>query len=341
MFKTEFMPTPANWKTLKVSKYAQLIEYGEGIDIEGLTNHIAQYGFDPDESIILIWNPATKEWEIFDGRHKREASIKAGKTPTFKKFIGNKDDIAAYIAKKFFRQHIATNRLAMYYSKFSKNFEISRNIAAFHGTVAERAEKAGVSERTMRDADKISEHGTEELQDAVADGQVTIADAAKIATAPLAIQKKAVKRKRSGKARTVSAAAAVLQSDADETRKDLKDEEGHDVPDECLEDFATLEMFKAADKWVKEGEALIDELARLPGAEQFQFTLEISGDANKRTFKSKELSVLKRELRFTRPHVICTDCKGKRKKDAKKCSKCSGSGWLSKRSIDAPKEKSK
>ena len=102
--KTKSIKTPDNWKKLKPHALAQLLEFGSNIDLDGLTKHIKEHGYDQDEPIILF------EGMILDGRHRHECCKRAGIIPPFREFCGK--DPVAYIRKKIFRQHLPVSERA-------------------------------------------------------------------------------------------------------------------------------------------------------------------------------------------------------------------------------------
>lgn len=75
----------------------------------------------------------------------------------------------------------------------------------------------------MRRAKTVVAHGTEEVQAAVASGEAKVSDAAAVAKEPPAVQKAAVTRKKSGKAKTLKEAVDQIKEDEpnDETMEDV------------------------------------------------------------------------------------------------------------------------
>jgi transposase len=70
----------------------------------------------------------------------------------------------------------------------------------------------------------------------------------------------------------------------------------------------------------------IDKLVRLPGGEQLLRCTYTSGEQHEAVQRSKHLDALRRELACRRPHSICPYCLN----EAKGCTKCNGTGWVSK-----------
>jgi hypothetical protein len=212
--KTRSIPTPENWQTLQPHPLSEVAEFGVGINLDGLADHMGNHGYDADEAIVLY------EGMILDGRHKHAAAIMAGVTPTFKVFEG--DDPSAYVAKKLFRQHLNESQRAMMAATLAK--VLAGNSSTFQGgrpanlpdqppSQSQVAETMNVSERSVRDAVKVQRDGTEELNRAVMDGTLSVSDAAKVAAQPLEIQDAAVEAVRKGQAGTVTEAAEALAAD--------------------------------------------------------------------------------------------------------------------------------
>jgi hypothetical protein len=80
----------------------------------------------------------------------------------------------------------------------------------------ELAEEAGIGRTTMKRADKVNEQGAKAVKDAVIAGDVSVSDAASIVDLPKAEQAKAVKEVKSGKAKTLKAAAKKPKKETEE-----------------------------------------------------------------------------------------------------------------------------
>jgi hypothetical protein len=103
--QTRSIATPTDWQHLQPHPLAEIVEFGAGIDLDALAAHMRQYGYDPDEAIVL------HDGMILDGRHRLRAAIQAGVTPTFKVFEGR--NAIAYVGKKMHRQHLDTSQRAL------------------------------------------------------------------------------------------------------------------------------------------------------------------------------------------------------------------------------------
>jgi hypothetical protein len=103
--KTEPIEAPQGWQDLRPHPLSKLVEFGAGIEIDALVDHINKHGYADDEAIVL------HDGMILDGRHRHEAAKRAGVTPPFRQFCGR--NAMAYAAKKLFRQHLSESQRAM------------------------------------------------------------------------------------------------------------------------------------------------------------------------------------------------------------------------------------
>jgi hypothetical protein len=199
--KTNPIPTPKNWQSLKPHPLSELVEFGAGIDLDAMAEHMRKHGYDEDEAIIL------HEGMILDGRHRHPAAIKAGVTPTFKQFVGK--NAMAYVAKKLYRQHLSTSQRAMMAATLTKLSTLAGVQNCTLPTLEEVAETLNVSRRSVASAAKVQEEGTPELNQAVKDGTITVGDAAKVKTQPPQVQNRAIVAVRGRFAGTASQAAGI------------------------------------------------------------------------------------------------------------------------------------
>jgi hypothetical protein len=199
--RTKPIPTPKGWQNLKPHPLSELVEFGAGIDLDAMAEHMREHGYDEDEAIIL------HEGMILDGRHRHPAAIKAGVTPTFRQFVGK--NAMAYVAKKLFRQHLDTSQRAMMAATLTKLSPLAGVQNCTPPTLAEVAQTLNVSRRTVASAAKVLEEGTTALNQAVKDGTIKVGDAVKVAAQPPEVQNRAVDAVRGGLAGTASQAAGI------------------------------------------------------------------------------------------------------------------------------------
>jgi len=153
------------------------------------------------------------EGAILDGRHRYRACIETGRPPRFKEFDGA-DPVAYVTSENAARRHLTPSQIAHAIAAMKPYEErkarermavggaiggSSKGGADLHhplsdaGRTAEKlAEKAGVSARTINKAIKVREHGTPELNAAVAAGEIALNQAEKIVQLNPAAQRKVV-----------------------------------------------------------------------------------------------------------------------------------------------------
>lgn len=153
------------------------------------------------------------EGAILDGRHRYKACEELDIEPRFEQYTGN--DAAAFVlAENMARRHMTQSQLAHsaagmkdYYERKARERQEATQINGGKPPVgAERrqpsddagrtadklAEVSGVGARTINRAIKVREHGTVELNAAVASGDIALTQAEKIASLNENVQKKIV-----------------------------------------------------------------------------------------------------------------------------------------------------
>ncbi len=213
--------------------------------------------------------------------------------------------------------------------------------------VREAAAKAAGfgSEKTFRDAKKVTEQGTPELQKLMDEELIAPSTAATAAELPPKQQDKIAEEVRSGKS---SASAAVKKrtgrKKAESTPEKDKpaatlDKAGHAIPATVAEPFADLAAFEEIDALVRSLQKSIDQLSRRPGGLQLRGCLQATGSTDENVIhKSEHLNALKRDLKFTRPYSVCPYCCGKATAG---CKGCSGAGWVTKTTWDSIEDRIK
>ena len=305
--KTEFILPPAGWKHLTYHPLAEVVGFGVGIDVEALANHMKEHGYDEGESIILFRHG--KVDVILDGRHKHKACIIADVTPTFRRFVGASAE--AYVAKKAFRQHLNASQRAMIAATIANhpNGQVGKQSdkSANLQTSADAAKTMNVGERSVGDAKKVIANGTPILQEAVADGTLSVSDAAKVSGEPEKVQNEAVKKVRKGKAKT---AAKAIDTEEPKTLDGLK----MPVPESLEEIFDQCGEFRSI------MHAIADARSRSKKLGEHKAGGWIDHQDIDRVLKQAHA-----HLRFAMPFTECPKC---RRKLEKKCQACKGTGWI-------------
>lgn len=184
---------------------------------------------DPDHERvppIVVWDGL-----IIDGHHtyKIRSNLRINGKPVkiryHKMWFADRDDAMAYaIRAQLGRRNLTPSQIAMALAKLPKlsrggnhqpdqsanlqDGEFPEKSAHFQADRGTIAEEHGVSERTLRTADAVHEHGAKVIQDAVTAGDISVSDAASVIDLPKSEQAAALKKVKSGKAKTLRKATA-------------------------------------------------------------------------------------------------------------------------------------
>ena len=165
---------------------------------------------------------------IVDGRHRKRACDELGLTPRYV-FLDEYSDALGYaLSMNVFLRHLSPSQLAVIAFRLyllSRNLSPPRNEEEGEGEVAETmgpesailqiprltlaqaADRVGVSTRTVSDVAKVYSEGAPDLRIALDQGLVTASDGAKIVRETEETQNRAVELLLGGRARTASGAA--------------------------------------------------------------------------------------------------------------------------------------
>ena len=205
MMTTRPIPALEDWQNLRYHPLSELVDFGVGIDLNAVADHMRTNGYDADEPIVVIWDERSQAYLILDGRHRLQAAILAGVTPVFRVFDGDERAALEFVRKKLLRQHLDASQkgiIAARYSNLSKG-----QIPSSGGiSISQAAELLNVGENTVERGKTVLAHGTAELQAAVMDRTISVTDAAIVAKEAPDIQNAAVEAVRAGESRTASAA---------------------------------------------------------------------------------------------------------------------------------------
>jgi ParB-like chromosome segregation protein Spo0J len=147
----------------------------EGAEFDELVASIRDRG--QLEPIVLF------EGKILDGRNRYRACVVAGVEPHREEFEGTFEEARDFVIDaNLRRRHLDASQRAMIAAKLATLGDGQRQIGKFADvpTQPEAAERLNVSERSVRDARRVLDHGEPELVQAVERGEVAVSKAAKI-----------------------------------------------------------------------------------------------------------------------------------------------------------------
>lgn len=170
--------------------YAELFPWIEGPAFEELKADIAKNGV--LEPIVFL------DGAILDGRNRYMAARDLGIEYPRVEYVGD-DPLGFVISLNLKRRHLSESQRGMVAAKLAKLPQGARtdleHRANLHEVSAAKAgEMLNVSERTVKTAKQVQEHGAPELVTAVESGQVSVSAAADIATLPKPEQVEVVAR---------------------------------------------------------------------------------------------------------------------------------------------------
>ena len=167
----------ANQEPFAFHPAADLFPPLEGIEFDELVADIKANG--------LIEPVVVHEEMILDGRNRYRACLAAGVEPTLTPFRGD-DPVAFVISANLRRRHLSESQRAMVAARLATLKDGQRQVGKFADvpTQEEAAALLNVSERTLRHARGVREHGAPELIHAVDQGSVSVSAAADVATLP-------------------------------------------------------------------------------------------------------------------------------------------------------------
>lgn len=187
------------------------------------------------------------------------------------------------------------------------------------------ARAAGFKNATeKRQADKLADHGSQDLCDAVDDGVVALSDAVTICEEEHDIQDEAVKRVLYGNFKTVKAAAQAIKAEREERSIEIPavvDVNGVNVPDTLREYYDATVLFDEVVALMKQAKAKLNELDRHP----------ISNYRTRGQLQSycKSIEAAMAAERFG---MVCPSCEGIQEGN---CNCCSNVRWFSAIKMDS------
>jgi N6-adenosine-specific RNA methylase IME4 len=181
---------------------ANIFPLVEGAEFDELVADIREHGL--HEPIVVF------EEKILDGRNRYRACMAAGIEPSFTAYTGD-EPVAYVVSLNLRRRHLDESQRAMVAAKLAilghgGDRSSGKFAACSVPTQGEAAALLNISERSVRNAREVQEHGTPELVSAVERGAVSVSAAADVATLPVQEQQEIVAR---GEREILEAAKAI------------------------------------------------------------------------------------------------------------------------------------
>jgi N6-adenosine-specific RNA methylase IME4/ParB-like chromosome segregation protein Spo0J len=200
---------------MKAHPYADILPLLEGEAFDALVADIRANG---------LLEPITiHEGLILDGRNRHRACEAAGIEPRFLEFDGD-DPLAFVLSLNLHRRHLSESQRSLVASRLANmrqgertDLQPSANLRKV--SQAEAAGRLNVSERSVTFAALVDKEATPALIHAVEQGKIAVSLAAKLATAPGAIQRQAVAEP--GRAHVVVKQAARAERESELATKQL------------------------------------------------------------------------------------------------------------------------
>ncbi len=205
-------------KQYKIHPLAEKLPMMPEEELAELSDDIKENG--QREDCVLLDN------QILDGRGRCVACERVGVKPRCRKYDRSRDGndpVAFVLTHNVYRRHLTIQQRAMALAELRKHQKTSgKRISPPNGgetpgrpkeqtSIKNTAAQGSIPERTMERAAVVVDHAPKEVIDAVNAGDVSLSDAAAVATLPKAEQKAALKEVKGGKAKTLKAAATPKQ----------------------------------------------------------------------------------------------------------------------------------
>jgi len=298
-------------REMKAHQYAEIFPPMDGNDFLALVEDVKTRGL--LQPIVLY------EGKILDGRNRFRACEQAGIKIKTVEYSGD-DPLGYVLALNLNRRHLSDSQRAMVAAKIAMiPHGGARQGANLHleTTVKEAAKSVNVSPRSVKDARKVSDKGTELLRKAVEKDEIPVSVAAKLADAPKETQRAAV----SGGKTVAREIAAKFTAEKEPAKAPKLRTLGINVPAE-IEARAEKEQ------------ALIDKMSGLLAELKRTFTAyeSLTGveQLGKRGHVSSALRAAFNEfnlIRGKRPAAVCPYCK-LLPELMPTCAACRGSGVI-------------
>jgi N6-adenosine-specific RNA methylase IME4 len=166
---------------------ADIFPLVEGAEFDELVADIREQGL--HEPIVVF------QAKVLDGRNRLRACEAAGVEPIFTVYQGD-DPVAYVISLNLRRRHLNESQRALVAAKLAILGHGVRQSGKFAAvpTQGEAAVLLNISERSVRSAREVTDHGVPELVQAVERGRVSVSAAADLAAQPIEEQREIVAR---------------------------------------------------------------------------------------------------------------------------------------------------
>ena len=200
---------------MKYHALADVFPLIEGAEFDALVADISKQG--------LLEAIVTLDGDILDGRNRYRACVAAGVEPHFEVFEGA-DPVAFVVSKNVARRHLDESQRAIAARKISSlkqgaRLDLQHSASLHEVSQAKAAEILNVSERSVKTAGKVIDHGAPELVRAVEAGRVSVSAAADVATLPKAEQTEIVAK---GEKEILEAAKRIRLQKAEVRRAEIQ-----------------------------------------------------------------------------------------------------------------------
>lgn len=285
----------------------------------------------------------TLDGMILDGRNRYNGCEISGVQPVYKAFDG--DDPIAFVASvNVHRRQMTAAQKAIAAGKIAnlpahrpaKEDLPGRKITPPTGGVKSMSTESaarltGASTRATERAKTVIRDSVPEVVKSVERGETTIREAEAVSKLPKEEQKQALADKRAGKTKRLT---PVTPQKPAQVATTVLDAIGCEVPVGLQDAFAVLPKFQEAMSLLKQLGKLSNEIASLPGGEQYRKRLALHVRAGKEIFQCEYQKNAHTELKSAAPHSShCPYCTHAGKIE-RKCPSCLGLGWVTKTGFD-------
>ncbi len=305
----------AEWKELKRHPLSELFPDMDEGAYAAFAADMAKDGYDNKQPILLY------QGKVMDGWQRHRAAVAKDKMPTFENYKGD-NPLGEVIRRNMSRRHLSVSQRAMIAAKLSTRHdgENKSGIPPIGGmpesSHPQCVHMLKVSLRSIERAEAVLTKGTPELQQAVAEGDVSVSDGAAIADKPPDVQNAALQEVQQAK-------KPKFKSGVKKKKKTLREAVAEDLAKEDDSAPKTIEEVIAAEnsmleKYARELGKLIDEMPETPWL--------IHDDRRKMAMgKGKDVCTT---VRTGKCYRACPMCKGQG------CKDCHKSGRVTKYAYD-------